>query len=53
MLYHYAVTPDCFDVSKERGVGHPVESVVRALLSMERNGVLADYHSGEWQETIF
>ncbi len=52
MLHSYAVTPDCIDTSEDAGVEHPVQSVERALLNMERNGILVNYHGGEWLREI-
>lgn len=52
MFHHYAITPDCIDLSKQPGVEHPIDSVEHSLLAIEKNGILANYHDGEWMRDI-
>ena len=48
MLYRYALTPDAFEPAAMREENRDGTIVVQLLRGMQRNGLLADLHNGQW-----
>lgn len=52
MLYHFAITPDVFEPDVITEMTPPGVVLLQLLRGIEKNGLLADLHAGQWMTHV-